>query len=127
MARNANKKTLLAEVKKSYSRRSQWERGVYEYAREIVENTAPIPRGLNRKLLMRHFLNGAADWEESSFGGCYLIYSEDIAERLAPPSYRARYLRRSNVACESLQGQARALYQAARRRSDAYIVLGYND
>lgn len=59
MARNANKKTLLAAVKKSYSRRSQWDRGVYEYAREIVENTAPIPRGLNRQLLTRHFLNGA--------------------------------------------------------------------
>lgn len=126
MARNANKKTLLAKVKKSYSHRSQWERGVYEYAREIVENTAPIPRGLNRQLLMRHFLNGAADWEESSFGGSYLIYSEDIAERLAPPSYRARYLRRAE-GCDVLQDQARALYQAARRLVNTYMSLGYND
>ena len=126
MSRNANKKTILAEVKKYIGRRSQWDRGVYEYAREIVENTAPIPRGLNRRLLIRHFLNGAADWEESSFGGCYLICSEDIAERLAPPSYRARYLRRADV-CDVLQDQARALYQAAQLLSDAYIFLGYND
>lgn len=126
MARNANKKTLLTEVKKSYSRRSQWDRGVYEYAREIVENTAPIPRGLNRQLLMRRFLNGADDWEQASFGGSYLIYSEDIAERLAPPSYRARYLRRADV-CDVLQDQARALYQAAGRLVDAYMSLGYND
>lgn len=76
---------------------------------------------------MRHILNGADDWEQASFGGSYLIYSEDIAERLAPPSYRARYLRRPNVACESLQDQARALYQAARLLSNAYIVLGYSD
>lgn len=48
MTRNANKKTLLAEVKKSYSRRSQWDRGVYEYAREIVEHTAPKPLGTVR-------------------------------------------------------------------------------
>lgn len=126
MARNANKKTLLAAVKKNIGRRSQWNRGVCDYAREIVEHTAPIPRGLNRKLLMRHFLSGAADWEESSLGGCYLIYSEDIAERLAPPSYRARYLRRAD-GCDVLRDQARALYQAAQQLSDAYIVLGYND
>lgn len=126
MTRNANKKTLLTEVKKYIGRRSQWERGVYEYAREIVENTAPIPRGLNRQLLMRHFLNGADDWEQASFGGCYLIYSEDIAERLTPPSYRARYLRRAE-GCGVLQDQARALYQAARRLVNTYISLGYND
>lgn len=126
MARNANKKTLLAEVKKRIGRRSQWDRGVYEYAREIVEHTAPIPRGLNRKLFMRHILNGAVDWEESSFGGCYLICSEDIAERLAPPSYRARYLRRAD-GCDVLRDQARALYQAARRLVNTYMSLGYND
>lgn len=126
MARNANKKTLLTEVKKSYSRRSQWARGVSEYVREIVEKTAPIPRGLNRRLLMRHFLNGADDWEQASFGGCYLICSDDIAERLAPPSYRARYLRRAEE-CDVLRDQARALYQAAQLLSNAYIVLGYSD
>lgn len=126
MARNANKKTLIAEVKKYIGRRSQWNRGVSEYAREIVENTAPIPRGLNRKLFMRHILNGAADWEESSLGGCYLTCSEDIAERLAPPSYRARYLRRAE-GCDVLRDQARALYQAAQQLSDAYISLGYSD
>lgn len=126
MSRNANKKALISEAKKYIGRRSQWNRGVYEYAREIVEHTAPIPRGLNRKLFMRHILNGAVDWEESSFGGCYLICSEDIAERLAPPSYRARYLRRAD-GCDVLRAQARALYQAAQHLSDAYIVLGYND
>lgn len=126
MARNANKKTILVEAKKHIGRRSQWNRGVYEYAREIVENTAPIPRGLNRQLLMRHFLNGADDWEQASFGGCYLIRSEDIAERLAPPSYRARYLRRAD-GCDVLRDQARALYQAARRLANAYMRLGYGD
>lgn len=30
MSRNANKKTLLAEVKKYIGRRSQWYRGVYD-------------------------------------------------------------------------------------------------
>lgn len=126
MARNASKKTLLAEVKKHIGRRSQWNLGVFEYAREIVEHTAPILRGLNRQLLMRHFLNGADDWEQASFGGSYLIYSEDIAERLAPPSYRARYLRRAD-GIDVLRDQARALYQAAQQLSDAYIALGYND
>lgn len=127
MTRNANKKTILAEAKKRIGRRSQWDRGVYEYAREIVENTAPIPRGLNRQLLMRHFLNGADDWKQASFGGYYLIYSEDIAERLAPPSYRAQYLRRAKWCDVLLQDQARALHQAARRLVNAYMSLGYND
>lgn len=126
MTRNANKKTLIAEAKKRIGSRSQWNRGVFEYAREIVENTAPIPRGLNRQLLMRHFLNGADDWEQASFGGSYLICSEDIAERLAPPSYRARYLRHAEE-CDVLQDQARALYQAARRLANTYMRLGYND
>lgn len=126
MARNANKKTLLAEVKKYIGRRSQRNRGIYEYAREIVENTAPIPRGLSRQLLMRHFLNGADDWEHASLGGSYLIYSEDIAERLTPPSYRAQYLRRAEE-CDVLQDQARALHQAAQSLANAYIILGYSD
>lgn len=126
MARNANKNALIAEAKKRIGRRSQWNRGVCDYAREIVENTAPIPRGLNRQLLLRHFLNGADDWEQASLDGSYLIYSEDIAERLAPPSYRARYLRRAE-GCDVLQDQARALYQAARRLANAYMRLGYSD
>lgn len=126
MVRNANKKTILAEAKKRIGRRSQWNRGVFEYAREIVENAAPIPRGLNRQLLTRHFLNGADDWEQASLDGSYLIYSEDIAERLAPPSYRARYLRRAD-GCDVLQDQARALHQAARSLANAYMRLGYSE
>jgi hypothetical protein len=99
--------------------RSAWDKGVKEYALELVDTlsdslSAEIPTGAE---LQAALLNGAQDWNQYSWGGCALIYDEEIAERLCSPSELRKTRngqRRPNSREEWLDTQARALSQAAR-------------
>ena len=107
------------------SPRSAWDKGVKEYALELVET---LQEGIiggyfdekdmqSPNLLKRQLLNGASDWTEYSWGGSSLIYDEDIAKRLCTPSELKKSRngeRRPNAREEWLDTQARALNQAAR-------------
>lgn len=68
--------------------RSAWSKGVKDFAIDLLENI----RDLNgrevetRKELETALLNGARNWSEYSWGGCYLIYNGDIAAALCSPS-----------------------------------------
>ena len=104
--------------------RSAWNRGVKEYAAELLDSLEEAITGgyfdpddlAAPKLVARALLNGASDWDQYSWGGCSLIYNEDIARRLCSPSElkRTRYgERRPNATEEWLDTQARALYQAS--------------
>lgn len=102
--------------------RSAWDKGVKEYADELLEtfadsvewyekNNRPSPTFCTATLL-----NGAEDWAQYSWGGLSLIYNSDIAERLCTPSELKRTKngeRRPNSREEWLDVQARALHQAA--------------
>lgn len=108
--------------------RSAWNKGVTLYAFELVEELQdrakyegrnPEP-GAECKLWM---LNGADDWSRYSWGGCSLIYSGDIAERLCCPSELKKTRggeRRPNSREEWLDVQARALRKAASRVLSLY-------
>jgi len=100
--------------------RSAWNKGVTVYALELIDSLeendvteltgAPADR--------QEMLNGAKDWAQYSWGGCALIYDEDIATRLCTASELKRTAhgaRRPNAREEWLDVQARALYQAAYR------------
>lgn len=106
--------------------RSAWNRGVTEYALELVEQLGEQINGgyfneldlTESKKVRAALLNGAADWSQYSWGGCSLIYDRDIAERLCCPSELKKTRngeRRPNSREEWLDVQARALYQAANR------------
>jgi hypothetical protein len=97
---------------------------VKEYAADLLEGLEEATRGgwfdpddlAAPKLLSRALLNGASDWEQYSWGGCSLIYNEDIARRLCSPSELKRTRdgeRRPNANEEWLDTQARALFQAS--------------
>lgn len=98
-------------------RLSKWQTGVQEYADELVEmleyNKLPATK--------ENMLNGASDWFGFSYGGCSLVYNDDIAERLATPSeIKKRTLKDglSNMANSNetwLDVQARALSQACNK------------
>lgn len=118
--------TKLYQSIESEKQRSAWDKGVTEYALELVEQLAEqIDGGYfdelelgNTKAVKIALLNGAADWSQYSWGGCYLIYDGDIAERLCCPSELKKTRngeRRPNSREEWLDVQARALYQAANR------------
>ena len=99
--------------------RSAWERGVRQYAVELIEGLSYLTADEwdgSWQMRLRLLLNGAADWHQYSYGGCSLIYDAEIAERLCPPSElaRSRDGDRPPNSCETwLDCQARALHQAA--------------
>lgn len=94
--------------------RSAWDKGVNEYALELVEfledNDLPVTK--------EAMLNGASCWEQASYGGSHLIYNGDIAERLCSPSElkKCKYgENRPNCQEDWLDVQTRALHQACDR------------
>lgn len=106
--------------------RSAWNKGVNEYALELVEQLGEqISNGYfdelnlsDSKKVRAALLNGAADWNQYSWGGCSLIYDSDIAKRLCCPSELKKTRNgecRPNSREEWLDVQARALFQAANR------------
>lgn len=108
--------------------RSAWDRGVREYALELIdsleeraqwENALPC----NLKECRRWMLNGASDWLEYSYGGCALISSKDIAERLCTPSELKKTDNGRKWASRHenwISVQTRALYQAAMQVERAF-------
>lgn len=111
---------------KSEKQRSAWDKGVTQYALEMVEQLGEQINGgyfeeldlTESKKVRAALLNGAANWSQYSWGGCSLIYDGDIAERLCNPSELKKTRngeRRPNSREEWLDTQARALFQAANR------------
>lgn len=121
----------VVEILKNREDRSAWNRGVTEYALELMEELAEsIEIGwrtedeiCNTTLIRKALLNGASDWNSFSWGGCSLIYDKDIAERLCTPFELKKTRngeRRPNSREEWLDTQARALYQACNRICKAF-------
>lgn len=105
----------MLENKQRYGKRlSAWRRGVYTYAFELIDNLEEedVPQSNDLKVKL---LNGASCWYDYSWGGCSLIYDEDIAKRLCTPSElkkRDNGRLRPNRREDWLDVQARALLHA---------------
>ena len=112
----------VADFIAAQKKRSQWEKGVKQYAIEILKDYAdgfkadvmPPVDGLEKALL-----RGAKDWEQYSDGACSYVYDEDIISRLFPPSQCKRIPASANL----LLVQARALRQAFWLIEEAYAKL----
>lgn len=108
--------------------RSAWDRGVKEYALDLVEELEYRAeyegrRPDNARELERWMLNGAADWKQYSEGGCALIYNRQIAERLCTASELKKTdngRKNPNPRESWIDCQARALYQAAQIVREAW-------
>lgn len=110
---------VLDEINKK-PERSAWGRGVQAYMDEIAYTIADQVHEVEptRAAIEHIALNGARDWSQYSWGGCSLIYDEDIAKLLCPPSTLKRKRNGAlppNSSEEWLDVQARALAQACRR------------
>lgn len=116
-------KKLIFAAQELAGKRSAWARGVGAYVEDIVVAAAPIPAGLTASELETHLLIGADSWKKYSAGGCALVHTGDIVERLVPPSGRTRALRRNSAGDRAIDDQARALYQACRLVVYAYERL----
>lgn len=127
----------IREELKNYKNRSAWKRGVAEYAEEIMDTVEERSEyeghePQSREELIDFMLNGAKDyrrnglyndWSVASYGGSYLIYNYDIAERLCTPSEFKKCREgdwNPNRNETWLDVQARALFQAGNRIIKAY-------
>jgi len=117
-------KNFFEELRKTVSaqnERSAWGRGVKEYALEMIDNLEEYDHGkvpADFAELKKMALNGASDWYQASEGGSWLIYNEEIAERLCSPSELKKVAngsRRPNARESWLDVQARALNGAFKR------------
>lgn len=97
------------EIKKALEKekaRSAWSKGVIQYAFDILDNMDDV------EVTEKNLLKCA-----KGYGGCALIYDEDICHRLCTPSEIKKTKdgeRRPNKRETWIDVQARALYQAAR-------------
>lgn len=125
----ANKPTLTNVIEcmrihiKNNTGRSAWDKGVAEYALELIEELEMnIHDGYvsasvfaNVAELEKAILNGAKDWKQYSEGGCAFCYDHQIAKRLCAPWE----LRKTDNGSKDpnpreswIDVQSRALYQA---------------
>lgn len=111
----------LENMKKRFAR-SAWDRGVYDYAFDILEPLGDELENVNADTLM----NGVNTWTAYSYGGCALICDDDIAKRMCTPSEYKKYL---NAGLNSKLSdsdywlgdiQTRALFQAMAKIRRAY-------
>lgn len=111
----------IKEALENIKARSAWEKGVNQYALELIEEIEVRAdyeghEPQNTAELKDFMLNGAENWKQSSWGGSHLIYNEDIAKRLCTPSELKKTRngeRKPNSNEEWLDTQARALFQAS--------------
>lgn len=100
----------------NHKTRSKWDKGVKDYAFELLENIEDNLDGFESIDELREaLLGGASSWHDYSWGGCSFIYNKDICEKLATPSEQKRKRNgelKPNSSEEWLDVQARALFQA---------------
>lgn len=112
------KKQELYDAISNIKNRSAWNKGVNEYALELVEGLELEDIPADTKELKTILLNGAESWDQYSWGGSSLIYDYDIAERLCTHSELKKKKGgelNPNSREQWLDVQARALYQACNR------------
>ena len=115
--------TTARNVVETHHRVSAWERGVRATALNLIDKIEEqVMYSFDNYCEFTNIdeavaLNGAADWQQYSYGGSALIYNNDIAERFCTPSELKRVrggLRMPNSNEDWLDVQARALRQAWR-------------
>lgn len=121
--KNINLSELSAKIE-NLKTRSAWQKGIKEYAAELVEkleeyagySVTPGNVEVNDPAgFLEICLNGAQDWEQYSRGGMSLVYDGTIAERLCTKSELKRVNggeRMPNRFNDWIDIQARALRQA---------------
>lgn len=111
----------LTAMKKHWAK-SAWDKGVYDYAFDILEPLDDELEDIGAERLM----NGANTWTAYSYGGCALICDNDIAKRMCTPSEYKKYLNAGPNSKLSDSDywlgnvQTRALFQAMSRIRRAY-------
>ena len=111
----------LETLKNQKQPRGAWARGVRAYALEILEGVLENLEWKEEegqdadfytpKQLEKIALNGAQDWRQYSEGGCSLVCTRDIVDRLCNKTEKQRFWKNPDK-YQELEWQSRALFQA---------------
>ena len=119
LATPANLSTLRGLVSSS-SARSAWSRGVRAYALDLLDNIEEMSNyemsnfGEYLAISEEVALNGAGCWSNYAAGGCGLVYTSAILERLCTASELRRLNRSGRSDIDEIEIEGRALFQAWR-------------
>lgn len=114
LATPANLSTLRGLVSSS-SARSAWSRGVRAYALDLLDNIEEMSNyGEYLAISEGVALNGAGCWSNYAAGGCGLVYTSAILERLCTASELRRLNRSGRSDIDAIEIEGRALLQAWR-------------
>ena len=121
----------LLETKKNCKFRSTWAKAVFDDAIDLVDglDDNTLEKCETRQDLKKLLLNGAESWTNYSWSGCALCYDEDIAKHYCTPSELKKTKNgyyRPNKNESWLDVQARALYQAACRIIEVFVLIKGN-
>lgn len=123
VATPANIATLRGLVSAS-SARSAWSRGVRAYALDLLDNIEEMSNyqmnnyGEYLAISEEVALNGAGCWPNYAAGGCGLVYTSAILERLCTASELRRLSRSGRCNIDAIDIEGRALFQAWRLISE---------
>lgn len=111
---------LIEEAQDRLHGWSHFTRAAHYYIEAISEHLPEeVPEDMTPAELNALLLNGARNWSEASFTGCYLCYDGDLSKCLLPPSLRAR----NPGSARLLHLQADALGTAAGAIIKAYKAM----
>lgn len=119
LATPANIALLRASVE-TFRPRSAWSRGVRAYALDLIDNIEELSNyefnncGEYLAISEEVALNGAGCWSNYAAGGCGLVYTSAILERLCTASELHRLNRSSRSDIDAIEIEGRALFQAWR-------------
>lgn len=108
--------TVATHIDNEVNARSAWNKAVKGDALDLIANVLEgySPEDYETAEQLRAcMLNGAETWERYSWGGCALVYNENIRAHYMTPSEQKRYKGDTICGAHLLDIQARALYQAA--------------
>ena len=107
---------VATRIDNEVNARSAWNKAVKADALDLIANVLEgfSPEDYETVEQLRAcMLNGANDWSAFSWGGCALVYNEDIRAHYLTLSEQRKYKGDTICGQHLLDIQARALYQAA--------------
>lgn len=111
---------------------SAWDKGVKDFAVDMFESLVEDSKRVwIQNITEVDLLNGAKDWKQYSWGGCALIYNDDIRKALCPED-TGEEKRNSDgkpwldVQAEALEKAAHLVLHCVNNKSEYVPLDGYN-
>ena len=111
---------------------SAWDKGVKDFAVDMFDSFVEDSKRIwIQNITEDDLLNGAKDWKQYSWGGCALVYNDDIRKALCPDDTGEEKRSRDgkpwlDVQAEALRKAAQLVLHCVNNKSEYAPFGGYN-